>query len=564
MNLFKKRKKPEISFDEILLDSSNLPSFNTNRMEGRIELPLARKNVYAVGIIFFIIACIFFSQIFKLQVIEGASFRERSEKNSFEETLIVAERGSILDRTGELLAWNEPDPNGELGFPMRAYTDRTGLGQLLGYVSYPKKDTSGFYFRTEYEGISGIESAYNEALAGTNGEQFVETTARGEVISESTVRNPIPGETLNLSIDAELSEVMHNLIATTTETNGFRSGAGAIMDIHTGEIIAFASFPSFDPEVLADGSDAEQIAAYNSDTRFPFLNKLIGGVYAPGSIVKPFVAYAALVEKIIDPNKIIVSDGALEIPNPYNPDNPSIFRDWRVQGSMTMWDAIAYSSNVYFYIVGGGFEGQKGLGITNLNKYYTLFGIGEKTGVALYGEQEGLIPNPEWKREVFDDDWRLGDTYQTAIGQFGMQVTPIQMLRAYGGIATGGTFVTPHVIKGEQGEVEMVPLDASALKVVHEGMRRTVIQDRGTARSLERSDVAFAAKSGTAELGVGNAYVNSWIAGFFPYEDPQYTFVLMMEYGPRSNTVGASSVMGKVADWIGEHRPEYFGITNAE
>ena len=134
------------------------------------------------------------------------------------------------------------------------------------------------------------------------------------------------------------------------------------------------------------------------------------------------------------------------------------------------------------------------------------------------------------------------------------------MLRAYAALANGGTLITPHIVYGAQGATRDIMLDTAQLQIIQEGMRQTVIQDGGTARALERKDVAVAGKSGTAELGHDNARVNSWISGYFPYEEPQYAFVLFMENGPRANTVGASSVMGKVLDWIGEHRPEYFGI----
>ena len=557
----RKRKKQEISFDEILLDSSNLPSFNTGRMEGRIELPLSKRSIYAVGIIFVCIACIFVAQLFKLQVIQGAELAEKSEHNRLESGLIVAERGIVYDRNGELIAWNELDTSDQYNFPVRAYTDRRGFGQLVGYVSYPQKDTSGYYFRTEYLGRNGIEETYDPVLHGQNGRQLIEVNVHGDVISESAVDSAVPGGEITLSLDAGLSEMMYDVIATTTEKNGFRSGAGAIMDVHTGEIIALTSFPSYDPEVLADGDDATLIKSYNEDTRFPFLNKVIGGVYTPGSIVKPFVAYGALAENIISPNKVIVSTGAITIPNPYDPSNPAIFRDWSATlGAMTMRDAIAYSSNVYMMTIGGGYKDQKGLGITKLIKYYKLFGLGTTTGIALSGEKEGLVPSPEWKMEHFNDDWRLGDTYLTSIGQYGFQATPIQMLRAYGALANGGTLVTPQLIKDAQGEMVSLNLVPEDLKVVTEGMRRTVIQQGGTARALERKDVEIAAKSGTAELGASKAHVNSWVAGFFPYEKPKYAFILFMEYGPRSNTVGAGSVMAKVFDWMAVNRPQYITI----
>ncbi|MCF7815597.1 MAG: hypothetical protein K9M10_01575 [Candidatus Pacebacteria bacterium] len=556
MSFFRKRKQ-DISFEEILLDSSNLPSFNTSRMEGRIELPLSDRSVYIVGFVFFLVAGVFFVQLFNLQIIQGAALKEKSESNRFESGLIVAERGIIYDRFGELVAWNEHDASGQYDFPVRAYTDRRGFGQFIGYVSYPQKDKSGIYFRTEYFGNNGIEETYDNILRGENGKQLMEVNVHGEKISGTAVLDPNPGEAITLALDAALSEAMHDLIATTTIKNGFRSGAGAMIDINSGEIVALTSYPSFDPEVLADGDNRELIASYNNDPRFPFLNKVTGGLYTPGSIVKPFVAYGALQEKVIDPMKIIVSTGSLTVPNPYNPSNPAVFNDWRVQGAMTMRDAIAYSSNVYFYIIGGGFGDQKGLGITNINKYMRLFGLGSQTGIALKGELAGVVPNPEWKKKIFDDEWRLGDTYLTAIGQFGFQITPIQMLRAYAAIANGGTLVTPQLIKGEQGATTQLNLNESSLKVITEGMRRTVTQDRGTARALERDDIQIAAKSGTAELGASKAHVNSWIAGYFPYDKPKYAFILFMEYGPRSNTVGAGSVMGKVFDWMAINRPEY-------
>ncbi len=558
MSLFRKRKKSEISFDEILLDSSNLPSFNTGRMEGRIELPLAERNIYVVGGIFVCIVLVFFLQLFKLQIIEGAELAEKSEENRLESGLIVAERGVIYDARGELVVWNELDTTEQYDFPVRAYTDRRGFGQLVGYVSYPQKDRAGFYFRTDYLGRNGIEEAYDNILHGTNGKQIIEVNVHGDVISQTAVNAPVSGDEVHLSLDAELSEMMHDLIATTTAQNDFRSGAGAILDVHTGEILALTSFPSYDPEVLADGDDATLIESYNNDARYPFLNKVIGGMYVPGSIVKPIVAYAALAENIISPEKIIVSEGSITIPNPYDPSSPAIYRDWRQSlGAMTMRDAIAYSSNVYMMTIGGGYKDQKGLGITKMHQYFKLFGLGSTTGMALAGEQEGLVPSPEWKRKVFNDDWRLGDTYLTAIGQFGFQITPIQMLRAYAAIANGGTLVTPHIVKGKQGETKDIKLIPADLKVVQEGMRRTVIQEGGTARALERDDVEIAAKSGTAELGTSKAQVNSWIAGYFPYDKPKYAFILLMEYGPRSNTVGASSVMGKVFEWMSQNRPEY-------
>jgi len=561
---FRKKKVSPVEFDEIFMDASNLPSFNRGRMEGRLELPLARRNIFIVGLIFLTVASLFYYQLFKLQVVAGADYREQSDKNRIDEGVIIAERGVIYDRKGEMLAWNETDSTGQYDFPVRAYTDRLGLGQLLGYVSYPQKDNRGFYYRTDYIGRTGIESSYEETLHGRNGKVLVEVDALGDVISSLVVDGAVAGEPFNSSVDAELSEAMYQIISTSTIKAGFRSGAGAIMDVETGEIIAMTSFPSYDPEVMADGDDVELIEQYNNDERFPFLNKVVGGAYTPGSIVKPFLAYAALAEKIISPDKVIYSNGQLVLPNRYDPANPTIFPDWRVQGAMTMREAIAFSSNVYFYIIGGGFEDQAGLGITKINEYVRMFGMGSKTGIKLENEQDGTVPNPEWKQEIFEDDWRLGDTYHTSIGQFGFQSTPIQMLRAFGALANGGKLLTPHIEKDKVSEVVDLELNQDYLQVVHQGMRKTVNFNGGTARSLERSDIAIAAKSGTAEIGADNAYVNSWVAGFWPYEEPKYAFILLMDKAPRSNALGATRIMNDVVEWMSVHRPEYLGLEKTE
>jgi len=561
---WKRKNKKTVSFEEILLDSSNLPSFNQGRMEGKIELPITRYNVAVVAAIFVCIALAFFIKLFSLQITQGEEFRNISENNSLDQTVIIAERGVVYDRNGELLAWNEPDKDGVYTFPVRAYTDRKGLGQLIGYVSYPLKDKKGFYYRTEYLGRNGVEASYNDLLSGVNGQQLIETDALGEVIGEHIVDMPSSGQELTLSLDVRLSEAMHDIIATSTLQSGSRSGAAVIMDVHTGEILAMTSYPSYDPEVMSDGDDVELIGQYNTDDRFPFLNKVLAGVYTPGSIMKPFLAYAALEEKIISPHKIIVSTGEIVIPNPWNPSNPTRFTDWRAHGKMDMREAIAYSSNVYFYYISGGYGDQDGLGILKMDEYYDLFNFGKKTGVVLANEQAGVVPSPQWKEEVFDEPWRLGNTYQTSIGQFGWQVTPLQMAVAYGALANGGKFFEPHILKDQEATYVDKKLNIDSLEVVREGMHMTTYYPGGTARSLEKPYVKVAAKSGTAELDFAKARLNTWAAGYWPYEDPQYSFVVLMENAPYSNSLGGTRLMGDIMDWMYENTPEYLGLEEAD
>lgn len=556
-NFQKKSSDRGVEFDEILLDASNISKLNQARLEGQLERPLSSRSIFGIGLVFCLVVGWFIFETFSLQIIEGSEHRSVSENNSLNRTVLIAERGVIFDRTGEKLVWNEFDPADEYDFAVRAYTGQVGLGQVLGYVSYPQKDRNELFWRTEYLGRSGVEAVFNETLTGTNGERIIETDARGYIIGEHAVVQPEPGDAITVSIDATLTQAMYDIIATSSVQAGFRSGAGAIMDVTSGELLALTSYPSYDPAVMAAGQPADQIAEWNADKRFPFLNKAVGGVYTPGSVVKPFVSYGALVEGVVTADTLIESTGSITIPNPYHPENPSRFADWRVHGVMDLRQAIAFSSNVYMYYISGGFRDITGLGIDRMNGYFHKFGWGEKTGVNLQHEQAGVVPSPDWKEQVFGDNWRLGDTYLTSIGQFGFQATPIQVLRAYAALANGGTLLIPHINYGKQSEGRDLALDKNALREVQQGMRMAVNYDGGTARPLERRDVAIAAKSGTAEVGIDNQYVNSWVAGYWPYEDPQYAFVIMMDRAPRENQLGATRIMGDLVEWMTEHTPHY-------
>jgi penicillin-binding protein 2 len=277
-------------------------------------------------------------------------------------------------------------------------------------------------------------------------------------------------------------------------------------------------------------------------------------------VVKPFFALGALAESVIDPYKRILSTGSISIPNPYFPDQKTVFKDWRVNGWTNMTEALAVSSDVYFYEIGGGFEGQKGLGIANLEKYARLFGIGEATNVDLPDEKAGVIPSPEWKLQNFKGDpWRIGDTYHTAIGQYGFQVTPIEMARGVGAIANSGKLLTPHFVLGDpekENQFSNINLPQEYFDVVRGGMRQAVTG--GTASSLDAPYVKVAAKTGTAQLGTNKNKVNSWVIGFFPYEEPRYAFAVMMEAGTATSGGSASTIMQELLEWMSIYTPEYF------
>ena len=365
------------------------------------------------------------------------------------------------------------------------------------------------------------------------------------------------GGTLRLSVDATLERLLARSIRDTAVAHNFIAGAGVIMDVNTGAVRAIVSYPSYDPNVMSDGGPADTIANYSKNSGRPFLDHAVQGVYAPGSIVKPIVASGALTDGLITPNTIIDDLGFISIPDPYRPGKTFIYKGWKALGPVDVKKAIAWSSDIFFYTVGGGFQGQKGMGIDRLAYWYRQFGLGSPTGVDLYGEASGLIPTPEWKRKVFNEPWYLGDTYFTAIGQYSVQVTPMQMVRATATVANGGKLFTPTLLADTPPTFTTVPVDTSALKVVREGMRQTVTS--ALAQAINFPYVKVAAKTGTAQTGTRNQYDNSWVVGFFPYDNPQYAFAVVLERGPEGSGSQAVNVMRELFESLYLENSPYVG-----
>jgi penicillin-binding protein 2 len=506
---------------------------------------------------FFLVVSIFFvTKLGYLQIVKGEYNNQKAENNRLRQTPVFAERGLIYDRNHTLLAWNVPN-EGDKNFSLRKYINLSGLSHVLGYVKYPTKDSSGFYYREQLSGEDGVEGFDNTALAGTNGLQIVETNASNKVQSESVINPPVHGENITLSIDAGVQNELYKQIGALAAKVGFVGGAGVIMDVHTGEVLAMTSYPEFSSQVMTDGDDRITINNYNKNSSNPFLDKAVSGLYTPGSIVKPYMALAALQEKIIDPAKQILSTGSITVPNPYYPELSSIFRDWKALGWMDMRHALAMSSDVYFYTIGGGFGDQKGLGINTIDSYLKLFGFGADVGSGFFNDKTGTIPTPEWKAKNFNGEpWRLGDTYHTVIGQYGFQVTPIQAVRAVASIANGGSLLEPNIFVNKPMQKISIPIDQKNFQIVREGMRLGVTD--GISAALNVPYVSVASKTGTAELGVTKALVNSWVTGFFPYENPRYAFTVIMEKGSRDNLTGSVFVMRGLLDWMSQNTPQYF------
>lgn len=230
-----------------------------------------------------------------------------------------------------------------------------------------------------------------------NGQQIIEKDVKSSVESENLLIKPIPGANLTLTIDANLQKRLFASAKEVVDSRHFTSASGIIMNIKNGEVLAMISYPEYDNNLLTNANsevDNQKIKSLLQDKRHPFLNKAVSGLFTPGSVVKPFMAYAALTEGVITPDKQILSTGKIVIPNVYGgPD--TVFRDWKAHGYINVVRALAESSDEYFYQVGGGYKDQLGLGIERIDKYAKLFGLSTGTGIDLPNEETGIIPTPE-------------------------------------------------------------------------------------------------------------------------------------------------------------------------
>jgi penicillin-binding protein 2 len=552
----KRKSNKEIEPDEIFMDSQNIPQYDTQQFEGRLEKPISSLALTVLFAFFVLVLLSFATRTWVLQVAKGDYYNQKSENNRLRHTPVFAARGVIYDRNGVELAWNAPSDDPDIA--LRKYSGESGLAHTVGYVQYPSKDSAGFYYKEDFEGLDGVEKHFNQDLQGTNGLKLVEVDARGQIQSQNIVQPPKEGGGIYLSIDSRIQSKLYESIKDVAVKVGFAGGAGVIMDIKTGEIIAMTNYPEYDSEIMSSRADVAKIKSYLANKNKPFLNRAVDGLYTPGSIVKPYMALAALNEKIIDPLTKILSTGSISVQNQYFPDLQTVFKDWKAHGYVDMRQALSVSSDVYFYAVGGGYKDQKGLGIARIEKYMNMFGFGQKIENSFFKGAGGVVPNPDWKKAHFNGEaWNLGNTYHTTIGQYGFQVSPIQMVRAVGALVNEGLVRDPTIIKGQTGPVlRQLDIPKSYYNIVKEGMRMGATT--GTAGSMNAPYVEVAAKSGTAELGTAKADINSWMTGYFPYKNPRYAFAVLLEKGTVHYQIGAGTAMRETMDWMNQNTPEYF------
>jgi len=432
---------------------------------------------------------------------------------------------------------------------VRNYLDGSFFSQVLGYTGRINAEEfkelgEKNYFISDYLGKQGLEKSYEKVLRGKPGIFEIQKDAAGKKIKEGMISQPEPGQSLVLWLDADLQKKLQQELSRVIQDIGIKKAAAVAMDPKTGGVLALVSLPSFDNNIFSQGLSEETFQKIINDPAQPLFNRATSGKYASGSSIKPLVATAALEEKIISPDKQIYSEGFINIVNQYHPDIVYTYHDTAPPGWVDMRKAIAISCNVYFYTIGGGYKDQKGLGSTRLKNYLNLFGWGQKTGIDLPQEAQGLVPDHVWKEENIGEPWSTGDTYNLSIGQGYLQVTPLQLAAAFVAIANDGNLFKPQLVKkiisGSPDSFETIeeippalirtlPIDSENLQVVREGMRQGVTY--GSSAILNSLPVKAAAKTGTAQTNKNNVYIN-WVTVFAPYDDPQIVLTVMIEGVP--------------------------------
>ena len=440
---------------------------------------------------------------------------------------------------------------------IRNYIDGNYFSNIIGYngrISEGELKNHPDYLLNDTIGKSGLELVYEKQLRGKYGKQEIEVDSFGKKIKIIEKEDYEPGNNLVLNIDSELQKKIYEELEKMVEKLETGNGAAAVaLNPKNGAVLALISFPSYDNNLFASGISNDDYNKLVNDKTKPFVNKAVSGEYPPGSTIKPLIGAAALQEKIISPNKIIIGYEAIYVGSYRYPD-------WKAHGPVNLVKAIAQSCNVYFYTVGGGYGEIEGLGIDRIKKYANLFGFGEPLGIDIPEESKGLVPDKEWKKNVKNERWYIGDTYHVSIGQGDILATPLQIAAYTAAIANGGKLFQPQVVDKiidlddniiEDIEPKIIRenfIDLENIKWIQKGMRENVVS--GSGRALANLPVEAAGKTGTAQYA-RNKKTHAWYTVYAPYDDPEIALAVIIEGGGKGH-VAAVPVAKEVLEW-------YFG-----
>ena len=462
---------------------------------------------------------------------------------------------------------------------VRHYPQGAHFAHSVGYVGrINEKEIKTLdkvnYSGTHHIGKTGIERFYEAELHGQVGYEEVETNARGRVLRVLKRTDPIPGKDIVLSLDIKLQEAAEEALAG-------RRGAVVALNPMTGEVLAMVSQPSFDPNLFVTGIGFKAYAELRDSIDRPLFNRILRGLYPPGSTIKPSVAIAGLDSGVVTASTRVFDPGYYQLPN-YDHK----YRNWNRSGDgfVDLDSAIMRSNDTYFYDLA------HKLGIDRLSTYMNQFGIGQKVSLDMFEESAGLMPSREWKRATRRQAWFPGETLILGIGQGYMQSTPLQLAQATALIASKGKWNRPHLAKTIEGvpPVDPNPMpdivlrDPSNWGKVNHAMQQVVHGARGTARVAGvGAQYLIAGKSGTAQVVAikqGEKYDRSKVqerhrdhalfVGFAPANNPQIAVSVMIENGEAGSRVASPVVRSVMDAWLlgedGKLKPEYASVSKAE
>ena len=467
--------------------------------------------------------------------------------------------------------------------PLVSYTSGTLASHILGQMGRINeeelKGKEDIYEADDLIGKTGIEYIFEEYLKGKDGKKQIDMTVDGTVTEEYVVEEAIAGSDVILTIDANLQKVAEEALKTNIQkiANGeFRdqsdadAGAIVVMKVDTGEVLAMASYPDYEPEIFVTGISKEKNEEYQNSGTAPLVNRAISGEYAPGSTYKMITAITGLETGVITTTEKINDTGVY--PRGHNPVCWYYTSYRRGHGYLNVSDAIKHSCNYFFYEVG------YRTGIENLYKYSTYFGLGQKTGIELPSEKSGNAAHAE--NVPNNGQWYVSDTLSSAIGQSYNNFTPIQMAKYISMLANGGKNIDVTLIKtiqkadgtevskeeidnfvsqklGTTETTEQISINPDNLQAVLEGMRGVTSESGGTAYSYFRNfDIEVGGKTGSAQAGRnGEEITNAWFVGFAPYDDPEIAVVVLVENGGHG---------GYTAEAARDVIAQYFGMNETQ
>lgn len=430
-------------------------------------------------------------------------------------------------------------PYKEIAAHVIGYTGKASVADIT------KNSTSKY---TGIIGKSGLEKYHNNRLQGKLGKRVVKVNALNQEIEILDTEMPSDNNDIVTTIDIKLQKYIHELF--TEETNADfskRSGAVIVMDSNNGEILAAGSFPEFNNNIFVSGISAKEWDKIKNDFNHPFTNKLVNGLYPPGSVLKMGVALSYL-ENGIKRDFNVFCKSNLQL-------GKRKFRCWKEKGHAAtgFTKAIRESCDDFFY------KGSLKIGINKISKTLDKFGFGKKTGVDQINEFVGVNPNKSWKRQKYNIPWYIGETVVSSIGQGFVLVTPMQIAR-YTASLTNGKLPTPHFLKDEKYEPSDLKISKSDLKFIQKGMYQVCNHHNGTAVNFINSKVTIAGKTGTAQVvGIPQSekkrmkeheleyYQRShaWLTTYGPYKDPRYVVTVLVEHGGHGGSA-AGAIVSKI------------------